>query len=1376
MRRNVVSFTTVVLAVFACAVMLVANFSCKNNVGLGESIDTETPTLSIDYPPIGAIVKDSFVLSGSCSDDKGVAAVYVKVFDTATASQTKTPVDTLTATVDGRGTSWHIELNPYSEEDASFKYRDGTYQFSVEAVDGGGHVSGEFSRTLDIDNTPPVFIISKPGVVKESADRLKPSAYGSVFTIDGTIADDHAISIMDVKIYDKNGTIVSSETYTDGSLNEFFREEEIATAGGTSVTIAQAGSTRYETLYNNAVSKDSSGTALYYAEISLSDCAKKYKGADSSARAADSETADAETAEEGNSTSTVYLYDDVYTTLMSAKKGMGLSAADLKNILNGTYSSESVDADSVRQVLTDKAKNTAATENEWLSFTLNPDANPTYQVNGYAYSFEENATIQTASSGNALSVTVSAGLDGTNIAPGIVKVWLKEFDEKRTSEHEADIKNDIAKLVGQVAEKERTEVEFEENVTTVNDWLLIYDYSQNNETGSSVSTATFSVTLPAGKITLSKYYLVAVTGCDVDDVNFAQKEVYGFEGNEAGVPPTLTLISPENLSIVASSDATDLAFTGSAFLSSPSLYVAGLTATLSVSDETNGAAVGEKYVETISCSSAGGTWTNTAAFSFDETTKLWSFTPSALSGYETIRAAKESGVSYLYTLQIKGRSSSGHEATLTANVHIDTTPPVVNLISLTPTVEGSEYFGNGDTNVYLNGAVSVKGSFEDTNLETLRYDVWASTDLTKVLDESDSLIKAGTAANAKLCELFPQGNYDGSMQKAYSMTIPLPTNMVTMIFESLEGTSDPEIQFKVILYAEDKVGNIGSADTNSLNNGSSYIIKQATDRPKITSSNTNLTITTADGINTTDGNVFGLTTNNKVSVSFTDDDSVDTYKIYLYKEDGTLVDQTNLPSYLFGENPYTVYPKKSSVTYQYPLPATEGRYQMVIEAIDGKYVETSSGSYVYRDGTDASGLSGCSEEIMEMLNSYRKSVTGHFFLAVDSGSPSIEISAPVAGSYQSGIVAVSGTVSKADVAISGELLSIAADGTEHTAASGITIGSDIAPSSTVVNGSYVWTDSVTLPENASGSYKLKYTVTDSYGQNSDTKKSFIVDIDPPKFEITSPAGAVRTVYTADSMYAIKGTVTDGSATSGIAGVYYRLSEPESTTDPYGNTVYVLGEKPTDNGWSAAALATVELGSYTFTANVDLSGISSVDGTAASTVYFAVKDEAGNVSVVTKKAGSSYEEMADSASMCIYRDTTAPVTTLAGTGLKKPAASLTESEKTGSLDQAGNLILAAKTPLDETVTYYATDSTGGYSLSGVVTETSGTATVTVDGTEPTLSSEDGSWTFSGKTVDGTYLHEIVITDMAGNKVSKKVSVIRDTENPALTVSNITEDKA
>ena len=253
-------------------------FSCGENSGLGSSVDTEAPKLSIEYPPSAAAIRDEFTLYGLCSDDKAVKRVVVTLKNLETSAEWGPYHAAVT-----NSASWQIDLNKYDASNEEYtngwQYPDGKYEATVVAYDGAGHSSGELARQFEIDNSAPVFIISNPNVVK--SDGLSAATYGSVFTIDGTISDSHSITYMDVKIYDSTGTLVSAESYEDSDL-DFYREEDIATAGGSSVTIAQyqtdetaattTANTRYAQLHPN-----SSGTEYYYASITLTDSAKAYK-------------------------------------------------------------------------------------------------------------------------------------------------------------------------------------------------------------------------------------------------------------------------------------------------------------------------------------------------------------------------------------------------------------------------------------------------------------------------------------------------------------------------------------------------------------------------------------------------------------------------------------------------------------------------------------------------------------------------------------------------------------------------------------------------------------------------------------------------------------------------------------------------------------------------------------------------------------------------------------------------------------------------------------------------------------------------------------------------------------------------------------------
>ena len=1267
------------------------------DVGLGESVDTSAPTLSIEYPPIAAVIKDTFVLYGSCDDDKDVASVSVQVVNT----ETKEVVDTLNATIDAGGKSWRVDVNPYIEETGKYKYLDGTYQFSASAVDGAGHSSGESSRTFDLDNTAPVFIISKPGVVK--SENLKPSAYGSVFTIDGTIADNHTISLMDVKIFDENGNVVSSESYDDGTIGEFFREEEIATAGGTSVTIAQSGNDRYSKLYNDATSKDAEGTARYYAEISLCDNAQVYNEPVSGERSVVSTVIN----DKGNKTSVVYLYDDVYSELMSAKKGMGLSAADLKDIISGTYSG-TADKDNVRQILSEKAKDTAASDNDGnrLSFSLNPDANPTYTVNSFAFNFDADATVQSASSGNSLTVTIQAGLDNTNIAPECVKVWIKEFDSRPTDSDEIESQiNDLWKTVKNAGETEFTEGE------KTGDWLLIYDYSKHNEKGSSVSTETFSATLPAGVIKLEKFYIVAVTGTDVDDVEFSQKQKFGFEGNEAGVPPNPVIETPENLSIVASTAQSDLEFTGTAVVKSSSLFVQKLTARLTVTDETTGESVGEA-TETISCeldSSNRKTWAANEALFFDSADK-WHFVPEKLANYSAIAAARESGKMYLYTLTLEAKSSSGHTAETSRSVHVDTTLPAISISSAEPRVELYEPLGNDlkDKYIYLNGTVTIKGSIEEQNLSEVSYDIWASTDLTKELSEADSIFKLAES-NATIKAALENAGLDKSLGKVYSISQEFKTSLISNLFATSENR-DPMIKVEVVLMAEDNAGNkttyyaskdpILNGKTDTVD-GKAFVIYQETDRPIITLENANSAVSAENQINDK-VNLFGTTSNNRLQVSFEDDDKIDTIWVTLYDKDGKVLEDNKV--YDLYSNPFKTQIGKSTYTLNYQLPSAEGTYKVRIDAFD-------SGTDL---PADESGIDPYDHNIRSVQP---------FFIAIDSGAPQIKLSSPENESYtnvkgETGKFALVGTVSKK---LDTKIECSVKDSGGNIVASGYTFNAEIGNKNT--SGTYDWTGSIILPE-TDGLYTLTLTASDNYSQKSSVDLKLGLDTQKPvwsgdDFKVGGKAfasGANHTWYKSSTLQ-FEGKFAESG--SGIDHVEYSVTkagETESASDTFAPN--------TDGSFKQ------NLGEF-------IAKVTDGAATANKIKFFAV-DKAGNKS--------------DESEFDIFIDSEVPTVS---------------SELSGS--QYSNKSL----PITVTGTS-EDDSSGVESVTLTVTEDGQTAVKTTVDATPTDSFANWTATipssFLSELEDKTYAVKATVTDKAGNKSSSKLfSIDVDAEKP--TIKNV-----
>lgn len=82
------------------------------DVGLGEAVDTMPPVVGITLPTADYIIKDEFVMSGTCSDDKGVVSVEVSLKNTST----KKVYPSYSADIDSSKDTWSCKINPLSTE------------------------------------------------------------------------------------------------------------------------------------------------------------------------------------------------------------------------------------------------------------------------------------------------------------------------------------------------------------------------------------------------------------------------------------------------------------------------------------------------------------------------------------------------------------------------------------------------------------------------------------------------------------------------------------------------------------------------------------------------------------------------------------------------------------------------------------------------------------------------------------------------------------------------------------------------------------------------------------------------------------------------------------------------------------------------------------------------------------------------------------------------------------------------------------------------------------------------------------------------------------------------------------------------------------
>lgn len=809
-----------VIATFVCVL------SC--NVGLGESVDTEPPTVSVLYPPESSIIRDSFILSGKTEDDKEVKEVQiiVKEINGNDAKPVQTHVVKPTDDV------WQVELNAKNETDILYPLKDGKYTVDITSTDTAGRVSGISSRTFEIDNTAPVFVIKSPGITNiESA-----TPYGSIFKVVGTIADDHEIETMTVNIKDETGKELVVWT-----------EENVDTAGGTEVVFARYnkdaadGADVYNDRYLQIYGKETTGDKAFLCTISVADKARTYKNPD-----------DLTKSEGGNTTEGLYLNDDIYDELMGKNSKYKLTASDFKKILNGTYDSSKVvssenqieqsktpenkveqnqntidisDAQlaEIKELLSKYLTDTKATA---LAFKLNKNANPTYDVTGFSFT-GTNASVNAASKNGKVTFRALAGLDGTYFNPKTIKVYLfgpfnsvneellNSIYENPTAYYDKAIA-DAKQQLGQNAS--------EELIDAASGARVIFDGKDYN--GQTVDDYSTSIELPS-VITTGRSYIFAATGQDIDGLEFLSNGYYGFVGKSAGFPPTVTIDSPIDQSL-----SQQLSLIKGKVESSES-NIDRVEYKITVLDEGNNS----KEVGTITgvAVSKDGTFDSQEEnYEID----LSKGTEEVSEGYTTCLPVE--GCMYKYDILISGIDVTGLKGSASQSIKIDTKKPEIAINSVLP-VAATEELPSETINI-VNGTITISGNITEANFNSAKV-----------------IVSDGTKS-----------------EEAVFTTTYFTKEVDTTKFADKSALT-------ITVVATDK-----AANESTLVN-TQYKIDQATDIPQISSSNA-LNSTELEGkwSNIQNGtNLFGVKQNNSISFNITDDDGVNTVEVGLYESDET---------------------------------------------------------------------------------------------------------------------------------------------------------------------------------------------------------------------------------------------------------------------------------------------------------------------------------------------------------------------------------------------------------------------------------------------------------------------------------------------------------
>ena len=781
-------------------------FSCE--VGLGEAVDTEAPKLTIDYPEAKAIVRDGFVLAGTCSDDIAVTKVVVSILDeenkTVTGYDFKQPV--VETTIEEKQ-FWSVTLNEQLQ-DGTYPLKDGKYTFKAVAYDGAGRKSGELERDLEIDNTAPVFIINSPGSISTE------SSFGSVFKIEGSIAENHTVKEMNLTIFDADGNKIAE-----------WQQENINTAGGTTVTFAKyySDSEKQDPLFDRykEIYGDSSGFKSFSCSVKLMDNALAYKKPDFVPSYNDNSRGEIDTGTNYNTTSNLWLYDDIYGTdakfkLMgnaaSAEWGKAFEIKDFMNYLNGTdsYEQKNSNGKSVVEVLNEAKINTEDTR---LKFKLNKDANPTYTIMGY--SFDSTAqtegiySLSPAAKGGTITFKADAGLDGVLFSPSTIKVYMfGPFEAIQVPTALSEIYSSPDNYASAPENKKITTKLYDgENGISGADKDVAGPYE-----GESRTTWTQSLNLPSDSSIMkaTKYYIIAASGCDKDNVDMISLnyKYNGFIAQATGVPPTVTIKEPEKDSI-SNAENEILIFKGDV-ISEEGTAINDVSYEISVYDtlEKN------KFLGTIKNIDSAGNRSESLKVNgtLGESPSV-SFEINATKGFW--QSADEISIdgtkpplnsAYKYTLTVTGVTDT--KGTDSISVTLDKKLPSAEL-EISTLLSNA----NGEKDNCVNGFIKIKGTVSDNDKIS---SAWAE------ISDSDG--------NVKKSDEQPEGT--GSFTWDFDTTL----------------LSD-KTEYSVTVYALDRAGNKNESAIQQI------YVDQSTDLPVITLSNADNTF---NGKPSLSSNLFGM--------------------------------------------------------------------------------------------------------------------------------------------------------------------------------------------------------------------------------------------------------------------------------------------------------------------------------------------------------------------------------------------------------------------------------------------------------------------------------------------------------------------------------------
>lgn len=509
-------FKTIAVLVSSVAILFCI-IACE--VGLGAAVDTAAPTVEISYPPKNAVIRDSFLVSGTCDDDLELDRVEVLV----TESTTKTNYGPYLATLSNENKAWSVTLNQKTNGnyDAFTSYKqwefpDGSYIITVYSYDKVGNASQEATIPVDIDNTAPVLLVSKPlAVGTENA-----SVFGRTLNIIGDISEAHETTKLTLNYLDtQTGAVTPLEISGFGTMSSD-NPLVIAKLDKSSAEATNSVLTRnYEKIYGaGSIDLDNLnnyGKKLFYCGFLLEDSAKLYVNSSDSGSG------------EGNQTTQYYILSDDFNDNLFSENAYSLNARNLMLLLNGQSSYSEGQITSITQKLK-KTGNTASSQNitsaQSSKFSIDPKNNPTWAITN----FELNeGNFGTYEKGSAVPLVLKAGGDGIAIDKNSIEIKLYHLGNG-DSPSEIDGNTPYLTLVRQ-GEYEDGKLKVALNPSNENS--LVFENPNNP-------------TLDDKTLRVNHYYEFRVTGTDIsgNDIE-SEGGRYGFRLYSNSAAPKVTFVT-----------------------------------------------------------------------------------------------------------------------------------------------------------------------------------------------------------------------------------------------------------------------------------------------------------------------------------------------------------------------------------------------------------------------------------------------------------------------------------------------------------------------------------------------------------------------------------------------------------------------------------------------------------------------------------------------------------------------------------------------------------------------------------------------------------------------------------------------------------------